>query len=70
MSKGKFKKLFKENRNARGEEAHTVRKIVFIILIVFILLFAIGGVADIHKSNPLWNQLMRIVRKKLMLRFL
>ncbi|MCM3738660.1 endolytic transglycosylase MltG [Oceanobacillus luteolus] len=45
MSKGKFKKLFKENRNARGEEAHTVRKIVFIILIVFILLFAIGGVA-------------------------
>lgn len=43
MSKGKFKKLFKENQNARGEEARTVRKVVFIILTLFIIIFAIGG---------------------------
>lgn len=43
MSKGRFKKLFKENRNIQGEEARSIRKIVLIILAVFILVFLIVG---------------------------
>lgn len=46
MRKGnKFKKLFKENRKARGEEASTVRKIVFVIIALFLIIFSVGAIA-------------------------
>ena len=48
MSKGKFTKRFKENRNARGEEARTVRKIVFIVLLLLILILFVGGIAGFY----------------------
>lgn len=45
MAKGKLTKAFKENRNARGREASTVRKIVAIVLLVLIIIIAILGFA-------------------------
>jgi UPF0755 protein len=45
MKMGRFKKRFKENRNARGEEARTIRKYVFVILSVFIIIIVGGGIA-------------------------
>lgn len=51
MSKGKIKKKFKENRNARGKEASTVRKIVTVVLLVLIIVLVIGGVAGYSYIN-------------------
>lgn len=45
MAKGKLTKAFKENRNARGREASTVRKIVAVVLLVLIIIIAILGFA-------------------------
>lgn len=45
MSKEKNTGSFKDNLLARSKEASTVRKIVFIILIAFLLLLLIGGIS-------------------------
>lgn len=46
MSKGKkFINRFKENRKTRGEEASTIRKVVFIVLTLLVLIFTIGAVS-------------------------
>ena len=43
MSKGKkFINRFKENRHARGEEASAIRKIVFVVLTILVIVFTIG----------------------------
>ncbi|WP_087971758.1 endolytic transglycosylase MltG [Oceanobacillus rekensis] len=45
MSKEKNNGSFKDNLIARSQEASTVRKIVFIILIAFLLILLIGGIS-------------------------
>jgi len=45
MSKKKFSEQLKENLRARGEEAKTVRKVVFIILLSLTLIILIGGLS-------------------------
>lgn len=45
MSKGNNNGKFRDNLIARGEEAHTVRKIVAIVIISLLLLLAIAGIS-------------------------
>lgn len=45
MSKKKGTKSYQENLKARSNEARTVRKIVSIIIVSLILIFAIGGIS-------------------------
>ena len=45
MSKGKFKKAFKKNRDIRGKEASTIRKIVLVILLALTIVIVVGGIS-------------------------